>query len=125
MKTTDAVKLFASLAQETRLSVLRLLVEAGPDGLPAGTLSDRLQMAHNTMSFHLRQLKSAGLIQSHKQGRSVIYAANFNRITSLVDFLVKDCCASSGTTCINPQRSQPMPQALADQDKPHLKFNWS
>ena len=125
MNTSEAVTLFAALAQETRLSVLRMLVEAGPTGLSAGTLSDQLQMAHNSMSFHLSQLKAAGLIQSNKQGRSIFYQANFPEINRLIEFLMEDCCNSSSENCSSACEGQHFLADVAAEEKPHLRFNWS
>ena len=125
MKSVQAAKAFAALAQESRLNVLRLLVEAGPDGLPAGAISKAMGMAHNSMSFHLAQLKEAELISATKQGRSMIYQANFNRINGLVRFLLEDCCASASGDC---EKSCDLPGLPMDQnihDKPRLKFTWS
>ena len=125
MDTSTAVTVFAALSQKTRLSVLRLLVEAGPAGLAAGTLSDRFQMAHNSMSFHLAQLKAAGLIHSHKQGRSIFYQANFARINQLIEFLLEDCCIDSNGSCEPSAAGQSVSALAATEDKPRLRFNWS
>lgn len=92
MDTKNALTIFAALSQETRLGAFRLLVEAGPSGLSAGALSQALAIPHNTLSFHLSHLTNAGIIQSRKQGRSVIYAANFGAVQALIGFIVKDCC---------------------------------
>src|SRR5690554_1656693 len=93
METAHALVMFDALSQETRLRAFRLLVEAGPDGLPAGAISDQLGIAHNTLSFHLSHLSHAGLINSRKSGRSVIYAACFEQMQALIAFMVKDCCS--------------------------------
>lgn len=93
MDIEDATVMFDALSQETRLKAFRLLVQAGHDGLPAGTLSDGLGVPHNTMSFHLSQLSGAGLVTSRKQGRMVIYAANLEIVRDLIGFMVKDCCS--------------------------------
>ena len=94
MNVEDAIAMFDALSQETRLRAFRLLVQAGPDGLAAGVLSDELDTAHNTMSFHLSHLSKTGLVSSRKAGRSVIYSANFDRTRDLIAFLVKDCCSA-------------------------------
>ena len=125
MDTSTAVTVFAALSQKTRLSVLRLLVEAGPAGLAAGTLSEHLQMAHNSMSFHLAQLKSAGLIHSHKQGRSIFYQANFARISQLIEFLLEDCCIDSNGSCETSVSGPGVSRLAASEEKPRLRFNWS
>ncbi|MFS1523913.1 ArsR/SmtB family transcription factor [Microbulbifer sp. 2304DJ12-6] len=93
MDLKDTIPLFAALSQETRLRAFRLLVQAGPNGLPAGALSEKLGTPHNTMSFHLNHLSNAKLISSHKEGRSVIYSANYDAIRDLIGFMVKDCCS--------------------------------
>ena len=85
--------MFDALSQETRLSAFRLLVKAGPEGLPAGALSDELGTPHNTMSFHLNHLSNAVIVTSRRKGRSVFYAANFEVVRGLIGFLVKDCCS--------------------------------
>ncbi|WP_439101502.1 ArsR/SmtB family transcription factor [Congregibacter sp.] len=92
MEISNAVSMFSALAQETRLGAFRLLVQAGPDGLAAGELSEALGTPHNTMSFHLSHLSHAGIISSRKQGRSVIYSANFDITRDLIAFMVEDCC---------------------------------
>lgn len=92
MDIQEAIIMFDALSQETRLKVFRLLVQAGPDGLAAGVLSDALGTPHNTLSFHLSHLSNAGIISSRKEGRSVIYSANFDITRDLIGFIVKDCC---------------------------------
>lgn len=93
MDIQEAIIMFDALSQETRLSAFRLLVQAGPDGLPAGTVSEELGIAHNTMSFHLNHLSNAGIISSKKEGRFMIYSANFDVMRDLISFMVKDCCS--------------------------------
>jgi len=88
-----ATTIFDALAQETRLRALQQLVRAGSGGLAAGALVDRLGVPQNTLSFHLAQLSRAGVVTSRKEGRSVIYSANFPAIVDLVSYLVKDCCS--------------------------------
>lgn len=92
MDIQRATAAFAALSQETRLRVLRLLVKHGAGGAPAGALSEALEIPHNTLSFHLAHLSRAGLVLSRRQGRSIIYSANFESITGLIRFLVEDCC---------------------------------
>lgn len=93
MDIQQATVLFDALSQETRLGAFRLLVKAGPDGLAAGILSASLGTPHNTMSFHLNHLSNAGIISSRKNGRSIIYTANFDVTRDLIGFMVKDCCS--------------------------------
>ena len=105
MELQDAIIVFAALSQETRLSAFRLLVQAGPDGLPAGALSAELGTPHNTMSFHLNHLSNAGIVLSRREGRSIIYSANFDRTRSLISFLVKDCCSTDFASIREDRRS--------------------
>ena len=93
MDIQEVIIMFDALSQETRLSVFRLLVKAGMEGLPAGMLSEELGTPHNTMSFHLNHLSNAGIVSSRKEGRSVIYSANFEVVRDLIGFIVKDCCS--------------------------------
>lgn len=92
MDIQQALILFDALSQETRLEAFRLLVRAGPDGLAAGALSEALGTPHNTMSFHLNHLANAGIVASRREGRSVIYSADFPLVRDLIGFMVKDCC---------------------------------
>ncbi len=98
MDTLNATTLFAALSQDSRLDAFRLLVKAGAEGLPAGTLSERLDIPHNTLSFHLRHLAVAGLVEYEKRGRSVIYFANYNCMRALIEYLVRDCCSEGMAT---------------------------
>jgi DNA-binding transcriptional ArsR family regulator len=99
MDINHARKTFAALSQETRLRALRVLVGHGKRGLAAGALSDTLGIPHNTLSFHLSHLSHAGLIESRKQGRSILYFANLDAVQALVRFLLEDCCAVDKSTC--------------------------
>jgi ArsR family transcriptional regulator len=92
MDIEQAVTAFGALSQETRLKVFRLLVQHGPEGTPAGTLSERLGIPHNTLSFHLAHMSNAGLVLSRREGRSIIYRANFELVTDLIRFIIEDCC---------------------------------
>lgn len=93
MDIQTALIAFDALSQETRLRAFRLLVEHGTDGLPAGEVGEKLGIAHNTLSFHLSHMSNAGLVTSRRNGRSIIYAANFELFTGLIRFMVEDCCA--------------------------------
>jgi DNA-binding transcriptional ArsR family regulator len=93
MKTVIAA--LSALAQEGRLRAFRLLVEAGPDGLAAGILAERLAIAPPTMSFHLAELSHAGLVRSRRDGRSIIYAADFAAMNGLVGYLTENCCRAA------------------------------
>lgn len=92
MDIDKALVAFDALSQETRLRVFRLLVEHGSEGVPAGALSDKLKIPHNTLSFHLSHMSNAGLILSTRKGRSIIYSANFEFFTGLIRYMVEDCC---------------------------------
>jgi len=95
MKIRHAVGALGALAQETRLSIFRLLVRAGPAGLPAGKIATSLGVAPATLSFHLAQLAHAHLTRSRQDGRFVIYGADFQAMTDLLDYLTEDCCGGT------------------------------
>jgi ArsR family transcriptional regulator len=99
MELTLAVSRLSALAHEGRLSAFRLLVQAGVMGLPAGEIARRLEVLPNTLSASLNVLVHAGLIQSRRQGRSIIYTANFDHMRDLLGFLVEDCCGGSPDIC--------------------------
>jgi DNA-binding transcriptional ArsR family regulator len=99
MESKDAIAAFSALSQEVRLGVLRHLVKAGPTGLAAGAIAAAADVPAPTMSFHLKELAAADLIRSRKDGRSVIYAANYGGIRALVDFLLADCCQGDPRLC--------------------------
>jgi DNA-binding transcriptional ArsR family regulator len=99
MHLPQAVDLLSALAQGHRLAVYRLLVKAGPEGLPAGTIAREVGVLPNTLSTHLAILEHAGLVQSHRAGRSVIYAADFDAMRQLLGFLVADCCGGAPEVC--------------------------
>jgi ArsR family transcriptional regulator, arsenate/arsenite/antimonite-responsive transcriptional repressor len=99
MDTADALAGLAALAHEGRLSVFRLLVAHGPDGLAAGEIARKLDTQPNTMSAQLLILSNAGLILARRQGRSIIYAANFEKMSALLQFLTKDCCGGRPEIC--------------------------
>ena len=88
----DAVDALSALAQETRLQVYRLLVEAGPEGLSAGRIGEELDLPPATLSFHLAHLSRAGLARSRAEGRFVIYSADFANVNGLVGYLTENCC---------------------------------
>lgn len=92
MEKETALEALAALAQETRLDVFRLLVEAGPPGLPAGRIGARLGVASATLSFHLKELRTAGMVNCRRAGRSLIYAADFGAMNALVGYLTENCC---------------------------------
>ena len=92
MEKTDAVAALAALAQENRLDVFRLLVQAGPQGLAAGAVAGKLSLAPNTLSFHFDRLRHAGLVTCTRQGRSLIYAARYQSMNALLGYLTDNCC---------------------------------
>jgi ArsR family transcriptional regulator, arsenate/arsenite/antimonite-responsive transcriptional repressor len=99
MKTADAIRRLSALSQESRLEVFRLLVKAGPDGLAAGEVSRRLEIAPNTLSAQLLVLSNAGLIRARRDGRSIIYSADFEAMSGLLLFLTEDCCGGKPEIC--------------------------
>jgi DNA-binding transcriptional ArsR family regulator len=103
METTQAVDALAALAQGTRLAVYRLLVGAGEEGMAAGAIGEKLDLAPATLSFHLAHLARAGLVQSRPDGRFIIYSADFARMDTLVGFLTENCCG--GRACAPAHRT--------------------
>src|ERR1700720_477270 len=99
MKKPDAVAALAALAQDNRLDVYRLLVQAGPEGLPAGRVAEELDLAPNTLTFHFDRLRVAGLVTVRREGRSMIYAARFETMNGLLAFLTENCCQGAPTSC--------------------------
>jgi DNA-binding transcriptional ArsR family regulator len=99
MEEYVAANAFSALAQETRLAVLRLLVRKGPAGLAAGDIAAAVGAPAPTLSFHLKELANAGLVLSRKEGRSVIYSANYAGMRDLVEFLMADCCQGDPRLC--------------------------
>ena len=99
MKMSQAVRALAALAQESRLQAFRLLVRAGADGLPAGKIAEELDVPSATLSFHLKELANAGLVQQRREGRSIIYSLHVEAMQSLLSFLVEDCCQGQPELC--------------------------
>lgn len=97
METTQALQSLSALAQESRLAIFRLLVQAGPAGRPAGAIGEALDLPPATLSFHLAGLTRAGLAQSRQEGRFVIYSADYAAMNALVGFLTENCC--QGARC--------------------------
>ena len=97
MEKSDAVAALAALAQDNRLDVYRLLVQAGPDGMPAGAVAEALRLAPNTLTFHFDRLRVAGLVSVRREGRSMIYAARYEAMNGLIAFLTENCC--QGAPC--------------------------
>ena len=105
MEKMDAVTALAALAQDNRLDVFRLLVQAGPEGMPAGAIAEALGLAPNTLTFHFDRLRMAGLVTVRRDGRSMIYAAQFDRMNALVAFLTENCCG--GVPCAPAAECKP------------------
>src|SRR5215831_17616088 len=99
MEKTDAVAALAALAQDNRLDVFRLLVEAGPEGMPAGEIASALKHAPNTLTFHFDRLRMAGLVTVRRDGRSMIYAARFETMNALLAYLTENCCKGAPDAC--------------------------
>ena len=102
MKTPQAVKALAALAQDTRLAIYRMLVQQGPEGLSAGTIAERLDLPGATLSFHLKELAHAGMVESRQDGRFVFYSANYEQMNGLLGYLTENCCQGEGcgTACV-------------------------
>ncbi len=105
METKQAIEALAALAQESRLKIFKLLVEAGPEGMAAGSIGEKLDLPPATLSFHLAGLARAGVAKSRQEGRFVIYAADFGTMNALLAYLTEDCCG--GRACA------PAPKAVA------------
>ncbi|MFT3987459.1 ArsR/SmtB family transcription factor [Aestuariivirga sp.] len=100
MDEKQALGVFAALAQETRLRIVRLLVQAGPDGLAAGAIGEAMNGASSSlMSFHLGHLEQAGLIASRRTGRSILYTADYAALSDVIAFLMRDCCQGHPEVC--------------------------
>lgn len=102
MKQHDAVAALAALAQDNRLDIYRLLVQAGPEGMSAGSVSSALKVAPNTLTFHLDRLRDAGLVTVRREGRSMIYAARFDTMNALLAYLTDNCCQGAVEKCAAP-----------------------
>jgi ArsR family transcriptional regulator, arsenate/arsenite/antimonite-responsive transcriptional repressor len=95
MEAMSAVAALAALAQENRLEIFRLLVQAGPEGMAAGQVAGKLGLAPNTLTFHFDRLRFAGLVTVRRDGRSMIYAARYEAMNGLVSFLTENCCGGA------------------------------
>ena len=96
MKNLEAVEAFGALANEHRLGIFRLLVQAGPGGMAAGDIADKLGSPASSLSFHLAHLTRAGLIGQRRESRSLIYSANFATMNGLIAFMTENCCGGAG-----------------------------
>ena len=115
MESASVIRALAALAQDTRLSVFRLLVQQGPSGMAAGEIAEQLSIAPATLSFHLKELSHAGLVTSRQDGRFNFYAANFAAMNELLGYLTENCCIADcgpGATC-GPASCTPVPKRAA------------
>ncbi|MBR0939195.1 helix-turn-helix transcriptional regulator [Bradyrhizobium jicamae] len=99
MEERQARTAFAALSQETRLRIVRLLVQAGPEGMAAGAIAQAVEVSPSNVSFHLKDLEHAGMIVPRREARSIIYSADFTGLRDLIAFLMKDCCAGHPEIC--------------------------
>jgi ArsR family transcriptional regulator, arsenate/arsenite/antimonite-responsive transcriptional repressor len=99
MKTPEVIDALGALAHEYRLAVYRLLVERGPEGLPAGVIGERVGLVPSSLTFHLQALQRAGLIKQVRASRQLIYSADYGVMNELVSYLTDNCCAASGSGC--------------------------
>jgi ArsR family transcriptional regulator len=102
MEKTAALAALGALAQETRLDIFRLLVQAGTEGLPAGHIGEQLGLPSATLAFHLKELKNAGLATCTRNGRSLIYAAEYSLMNALLGYLTENCCQGNPAACSLP-----------------------
>ncbi|HEY4274163.1 MAG TPA: metalloregulator ArsR/SmtB family transcription factor [Rhizomicrobium sp.] len=98
-KLTKSVEALSALAHESRLAIFRLLVRTGPEGMAAGDIARKLDILPNTLSASLTVLGNAGLVASRRDGRSIIYSADYARMTGLLEFLMEDCCNGDAAIC--------------------------
>jgi DNA-binding transcriptional ArsR family regulator len=99
MKEKDAVAAFSALSQETRLAILRRLVREGRDGLPAGQIAEAVNVSPSNLSFHLKEMERAGLVEARREARSIIYSAAYEGLRDLIAYLMKDCCGGRPEIC--------------------------
>jgi len=104
MKTPEALKALAALAHDTRLAIFRMLVQAGEGGLSVGIIGDRLDLPGATLSFHLKELANASLVEARHLGRFIFYTARYDHMNGLLAYLTENCCAGDrcGTGCAPP-----------------------
>jgi ArsR family transcriptional regulator len=112
MEIKQAVVALTALAQEARLRVFRLLVPAGEAGMPAGEIAERLEIPPATLTFHLKELSHAGLVESRREGRSIIYSLKCGAMGALLTFLAEDCCRGDPQLCgiIMPRKGRGRPR---------------
>jgi ArsR family transcriptional regulator, arsenate/arsenite/antimonite-responsive transcriptional repressor len=113
MKSTDVIDSLAALAQESRLAVFRMLVKRGPEGYTPTQLGEKLKVAPPTLSFHLKELQHAGLVDVRRDGRFLYYRANFAHMNRLIGFLTENCCVLADTECGTRCSPQPADASAA------------
>ncbi|NSX15607.1 helix-turn-helix transcriptional regulator [Cupriavidus taiwanensis] len=101
METNNVLEALAALAHAIRLSVFRLLVQAGPEGLPAGRIAELMEMPASSLSFHLKELHRSGLLASRQEGRSIIYMARFETMNALLGYLTENCCGGAPCSSVS------------------------
>ncbi|TPI32962.1 helix-turn-helix transcriptional regulator [Mesorhizobium sp. B3-2-1] len=99
MDERQALSAFAALSQETRLRILRHLVIAGPDGVAAGAIAEKVKVSASNVSFHLKELERAGLVSVRRDSRSMVYSAEYDALSGLIRFLMEDCCSGRPEIC--------------------------
>src|SRR5882762_11580890 len=114
MKTPAVINGLGALAHERRLAIYRLLVQRGPDGLPAGVIGQRVGLLPSSLTFHLQNLQRAGLIAQQRASRQLIYSADFDAMNGLIGYLTENCCSQSGRECATACK----PAATTARNKP-------
>jgi ArsR family transcriptional regulator len=107
MKTPEVITALAALAHEHRLAIFRLLVEQGPQGLPAGAIGERIGLLPSSLTFHLQALLRAGLVSQQRASRQLIYSADYAAMNGLVGYLTDKCCAAQPGACCPPAEQMP------------------
>ena len=111
MRKPDALAALAALAQDNRLDIFRLLVEAGRDGMPAGAVAEALNLAPNTLTFHFDRLRDAALVTVRREGRSMIYASRYETMNALIAYLTENCCGGRPDQCLPESKEIPTRKA--------------
>ena len=114
--TKNVVAALGALGQETRLELFRLLVQRGPDGLPAGAISEALDIPPSSLTFHLKELTHAGLVSQRRLGRQLIYAADYTAMNTMMAYLTENCCGGNASLCA-PQCNPAKPEAVMRKNK--------
>jgi len=113
MKAPQVIDALSALAHDYRLAIYRLLIEQGPDGLPAGAIGERVGLAPSSLTFHLQSLHRAGLVRQTRVSRHLIYSADFTAMNALVGYLTDNCCAASGGSCAPLQSTRSVKRKCA------------